>query len=495
MKILMATTEAVPFAKTGGLADAVSALSIALAQEGHEVRIIIPRYYSINRNNLHPLEGALGVHMGGREEWSAVYTANLPGAPVKNPVPVYFIDHEQFFGRDGIYGVPSEPDFLDNPRRFIFFSRAVFQLCRKLGWYPDVVHAHDWPAALVPVFLKYGERIGGLAKTVSVLTIHNLGYQGIYHKDNYYYANLDWYVFYEAGFEDWNMMNFLKAGITTADTLNTVSPNYAAETQTQAYGFRLDGVLRYRAADYRGILNGIDTKVWNPKIDRYIPQTYSVEDMEGKLKAKEALQKKFNLPLEPNVPIISMVTRLTEQKGVGELFGPAYGSAWSICQDIKLQMVLIGSGDPWCENEIKNLSYRLANFKAHIGYSEAASHLIEAGSDFFLMPSRYEPCGLNQMYSLAYGTLPIVRNTGGLADTVENFDQDTGKGTGFMFNDLTPQAIYNTVGWAVWAYYNCRAQVEAMRILGMKQNFSWKKSAQQYSAMYEAAIAKAAKTG
>ncbi|MDR2394065.1 MAG: glycogen synthase [Treponema sp.] len=495
MKILMATSEAVPFAKTGGLADAVSALSLALAQEGHEVRIILPRYYPINRSNLQHLEGALGVHTGGREEWSAVYTAPLPGAPAKNPVPVYFIDHERFFGRDGIYGVPSEPDFLDNPRRFTFFSRAVFQLCRKLDWYPDVIHAHDWPLALVPVFLKYGERIGGLAKTVSVLTIHNLGYQGIYHKDNYYYTNLDWQVFYEAGFDDWNMMNLLKAGINTADKLNTVSPNYAVETQTQAYGFRLDGVLRYRAADYRGILNGIDTAVWNPKTDRYIPQPYSIKDMQGKLKAKEALQKEFKLPLEPDVPIIGMVTRLTEQKGVGELFGPAYGSAWSICQDMALQMVLIGSGDPWCENEIKSLSYRLANFKAHIGYSEAASHLIEAGSDFFLMPSRYEPCGLNQMYSLAYGTLPIVRNTGGLADTVENFNQDTGAGTGFMFNDLTPQAIYNTIGWAVWAYYNCRAQVEAMRIQGMKQDFSWKKSAEQYSALYAQALAQAAKTG
>jgi starch synthase len=491
----MATTEAVPFAKTGGLADAVSALSIALAQEGHEVRIIIPRYYSINRDTLGHLAGAMGVHIGGREEWSAVYTKELPGSPKKNPVRVYFIDHEQFFGRDGIYGVPAEPDFMDNPRRFTFFARAVFQLCRKLGWYPEVLHAHDWPSALVPVFLKYGERTEELAKTVSVLTVHNLGYQGIYHKDNYYYTNLDWQVFYEAGFDDWNMMNLLKAGITSADKINTVSPNYALETQTQAYGFRLDGVLRYRSADYRGILNGIDTRVWNPKTDRYIPQPYSVKDMTGKITAKEALQKEFKLPLEPHVPIIGMVTRLTEQKGVGELFGPAYGSAWSICQDLRLQMVLLGSGDPWCENEIKNLSYRLANFKARIGYSEAESHLIEAGSDLFLMPSRYEPCGLNQMYSLSYGTLPIVRNTGGLVDTVTNYNPDTGKGTGFMFNDLTPQAIYDTVKWAVDTYYNRRSHFEAMRLAGMKQNFSWKKSAKQYLALYEAALAKAATAG
>jgi starch synthase len=488
MKILMTTSETVPFAKTGGLADAVSALSLALAKTGHDVRIVLPRYYSINRDTLQKLEGAMGVPMGGWEEWSAVYTTTLPGSSKKNPVPVYFIDHELFFGRDGIYGVPTEPDFLDNPRRFTFFCRAVFQLCRKLGWHPDVFHAHDWPTALVPVFLKYEERAREFKTSISVLTIHNLGYQGIYSKDNFSFTNLSWDVFYHAGFDDWNMMNLLKAGLNTADKLNTVSPNYARETQTQAHGFRLDGVLRYRSADYTGILNGIDTDIWNPKTDKYIPQSYSAKDISGKALAKEALQKEFKLPIEPNMPVIGMITRLTEQKGVGELFGAAYGSAWSICRDMQLQLVLLGSGEAWCENEIRSLSYRLPNFQARIGYSESMSHLIEAGSDFFLMPSRYEPCGLNQMYSLTYGTLPIVRNTGGLADTVENFNQETGGGTGFMFDDLTPSAIYNTVGWAVWAYYNCRPHIEAMRLVGMNKNFSWENSAQQYIALYESAL-------
>jgi starch synthase len=488
MKILMAASEAVPFAKTGGLADVVSALSLALSRLGHEVRIVLPRYYSINRGSLRLTEGPLGVPMGGREEWSAVYTTELEGSPPENPVGVYFIDHEQFFGRDGIYGVPWEPDFLDNPRRFTFLSRAVFQLCRKIGWYPDVLHAHDWPTALAPVFLKYREKSEGFLKTVSALTIHNLGYQGIYNKDNFFYTNLGWDVFYNAGFDDWNMMNLLKAGLNSADVINTVSPNYARETQTQAHGFRLDGVLRFRSADYTGILNGIDTEVWNPRIDTFIPARYSAADMSGKAENKAALQKEFGLALDPEVPVLGMVTRLTEQKGVGEVFGPAYGSAWSICRDMRLQFVLLGSGDAWCENEIKNLSSRLPNFKAKIGYSEKLSHLIEAGSDFFLMPSRYEPSGLNQMYSLAYGTLPIVRNTGGLADTVSNFNQETGEGTGFMFDDLTPSAVYNTVGWAVWAYYNKRSQIEAMRLRGMKQNFSWENSARRYAAMYEKAL-------
>ncbi|MCL2094083.1 MAG: glycogen synthase [Treponema sp.] len=492
MKILMATSEAVPYAKTGGLADMVSALSLALAEQGHEVVIVLPRYYGINKDELglKLLAGPMGIPMGGGEEWSAVYTGLLPGSSSKNPVKVYFIDHENFFGRDGIYGVPSEPDFLDNSRRFTFFCRAVFQLCRKITWYPDVLHAHDWPSALVPVFLKYGERQGPLAKTISVLTIHNLGYQGIYGRDNFYATGLGWDTFYNAGFEDWNMMNLLKAGICSVDVLNTVSPNHAAETQTPAYGFRLDGVLRSRAADYRGILNGIDTEIWNPEKDPFIPAPYSVKGLKGKAQAKKVLQKEFSLPPGPEIPVVGFISRLAEQKGVGELFGPAYGSAYNMCQEMNMQLVLLGTGESWCENEIMSLSGKLSNFKAKIGYSEELSHLIEAGSDFFLMPSRYEPCGLNQMYSQVYGTIPIVRNTGGLADTVENYDQDTGLGTGFMFDDLTPQAIYNTVGWAIWAYYNRRPQIEAMRIRGMNKDFSWDKSAREYNAMYLETIKK-----
>jgi len=545
LKILMCASEAVPFAKTGGLADAVSSLSLALAQLGHEVKIFMPRYYGIDRGKLTKLEGALGVPMAGGEEWSAVYTTQIPEnkpvkkeaaakgvaakdtaekdadakdasaniagakkpapvqAPVRIPVQVYFIDHENFFGRDGIYGTPFEPDFLDNPRRFSFFCRACFQLCRKIGWYPDVLHAHDWPAALAPVFLRYGERYSALnaegaatengeacsfAKTVSVLTIHNLGYQGIYSRDAFYFTGLGWDVFYQAGFEDWNMMNLLKAGINCADRVNTVSPTYARETLSQQGGFRLDSVLRYRGEAYTGILNGIDTDVWNPKTDKYIPAAYSVKDMKGKATAKEALQRRYGLHETPAVPVIGMVCRLTDQKGIGELFGPAYGSAYSFCRDMDIQFVFLGSGEGWAEHEISSLSSRLSNFRAYIGYDEEISHLIEAGSDFFLMPSRYEPCGLNQLYSLNYGTIPIVRNTGGLADTVQNYNQETGEGTGFMFDYLSPNSIYDTVGWAVWAWYNKKKDIEAMRSRGMTQDFSWKKSALEYVELYRKAL-------
>ena len=489
MKILMATSEAFPYVKAGGLADMVSALSLTLAKQGHEVRMVIPRYYTIDRTKLEleALEGPMGVPMGGWEEWSEVCVGDLPGSPKDNPVRVCFIDHEKFFGREGIYGSQEDPDFLDNPRRFTFFCRAVFQLCKKIGWYPDVLHAHDWPGSLIPVFLKFVERRGGFAKTASILTIHNLGYQGIYSKDNFYHTGLGWDVFYNAGFEDWNMMNLLKAGICSADLLNTVSPNYAEETKTSAYGCRLDGILRSRAADYRGILNGIDTEIWNTETDPLIPVPYSTKDMSGKAKAKELLQQKFGLPPSPETPVIGIVSRLTSQKGVGELFGPAYGSAYNLCRNLNIQLVILGTGEPWCENEIRSLAAKLSNLKAKIGYDETLSHLIEAGCDFFLMPSRYEPSGLNQMYSLAYGTIPIVRNTGGLTDTVENFNQDTGSGTGFMFDDLTPQAIYNTVAWANWAYYNRRPQIEAMRVRGMEKDFSWGKSAEKYVQMYEEA--------
>jgi starch synthase len=494
MKVLMVSSEAVPFAKTGGLADMVSALSINLAKLGHEVVIIIPRYYSIDRGSLKHLPGALGVPMGGIEEWGGVYTTTMPGTTKKNPVTVYFIDHEIYFGRDGIYGTPFEPDFIDNSRRFAFFCRAAFQLCRKIEWYPDIVHAHDWPAAIAPVYLRYAERVadspGGFENAVSVLTIHNLGYQGIYSRDNFNYTGLGWDVYYSAGFEDWNMINLLKAGLYSSDKLTAVSPNYAEETKQQAHGFHLDGVLRYRSADYCGILNGIDTTVWNPQKDTLIPKRYSAGDLEGKVVAKKALQRYFGLPEDDRIPVVGMITRLTGQKGIGELFGPTYGSAWAICNDFKLQLVLIGTGESWCEHEISSLSSRLPNFKAHIGYSEELSHLIEAGADFFLMPSRYEPCGLNQMYSLVYGTLPIVRRTGGLADTVENYDEAKGTGTGFMFDDLTPRAIYDTVGWAIWAWYNHPEQIESMRQRAMKQDFSWEKSAKKYVALYEEALKK-----
>lgn len=481
---MMVTSEATPFAKSGGLADAVSALSRALDRLGHDVRIVMPRYASMPLDGLRAMPGTLDVPMGWGTELATVYATTLPQSGVR----VYCIDHAGFFGREGIYGSRAEPDYADNPRRFSFFSRAAFRLCEQLAWTPDVFHAHDWPSAFVPVFQRYQEP--AFRSAASILTIHNLGYQGIYPKDSFPYFGLPWELYYQSGFEYYGSVNILKAGISSADMLSTVSPTYAREIQTPALGCMLDGLLRARSANLVGILNGIDGSDWDPATDAYLPATYTAEDPRGKAVCKAALQRELGLPLAPDKPLLGMVSRLTDQKGIGELFGPTYGCAASLCQDMDLQFAIQGTGEAWCESELGVLSANLPNFKARIGYSERLAHLIEAGADFFMMPSRYEPCGLNQMYSLRYGTLPIAHRTGGLADTISNFDQDSGDGTGFLFDQLTPRSIYDTTGWAVWAYYNRPHMLAAMRRRAMNLDFSWDESAREYEALYRSACSR-----
>ena len=250
----------------------------------------------------------------------------------------------------------------------------------------------------------------------------------------------------------------------------------------------MDGLLRVRSDVVRGILNGADIATWNPKTDKLLPAQYDASSLAGKAVCKRALQERLALPVRDDVPIVGMVGRLVDQKGVAEVFAPTYGSLYRMCTQMDVQFAILGSGEAWCENEIHELQSKLPNMRAIIGYDEEVSHLIEAGSDFFLMPSRYEPCGLNQMYSLLYGTLPIVRNTGGLADTVENYNEETGEGTGFMFNSLTPNAVFDTVGWAVYAYYNKKAHIKAMQLRGMKKDFSWEQSARAYEVVYKEAL-------
>lgn len=485
MKILMVTAETVPFAKTGGLADMVSALAIQLTKMGHDVKIVMPRYYKIDRSKLVKLEGPMAIAAGTVETWSAVYTTTMPGC---EKLPVYFIDHEQCFGRDGVYGVPSETDFHDNPYRFAVLCHGAFQLCRKLGWFPDIIHCHDWSTCLAPVLLKHVCRYCGFEKTASVLTIHNQGYQGQYSKNSFPALGIDWGLYYGAGFEHDGGINFLQAGVSSSDMITTVSPTYAHEIQTAEGGFGMDGLLRARADVIKGILNGADLRQWNPEIDKKIPATYSAKNMVGKAKCKEELQKKMGLEVNPDIPVIGIVTRLVDQKGIAEIFAPTYGSIYQICTDMKVQFAILGSGESWCENEICALQSKLPNLRAYIGYDDALSHLIEAGSDFFLMPSKYEPCGLNQIYSMLYGTLPIVRKTGGLADTVDNYNQQTGDGTGFVFEQLTPRAIYDTVGWAVWAYYNKKDHIKKMQQAGMKKTFGWDEAAEKYVQVYKEAL-------
>lgn len=485
MKILMVSAEAVPFAKTGGLADAVSALAITLSNMGHDVKIVIPRYYKIDRNKLKMLDEPMGIPVGGGEAWTAVYETSMPEC---EKLKVYFIDHELAFGRDGVYGTPAETDFHDNPYRFSILCHGAFQLCRKLKWIPDIMHCHDWSACPTLVFLKHIYRYQEFKKTAGVLTIHNLGYQGQYSKESFASFGIDWNLYYGAGFEHHGGINLLQAGISSADMITTVSPTYANEIQTIEGGFGLDGLLRVRRDVVRGILNGVDLRSWNPETDKRIPKNYSFKTIKDKAVNKKALQEKMGLEVNPDIPVFGIVTRLADQKGIAELFAPNYGCMYNMCNNFKIQVVVLGSGEAWCQNELNALQSKLSNFKAYIGYDENLSHLIEAGSDFFIMPSRYEPCGLNQIYSLLYGTLPIVRRTGGLADTVENYNEATGDGTGFMFDQLTPDAVYNTCGWATYAYYNKKEHIKKMQKTGMAKIFTWDKSAEEYLDTYKEAI-------
>lgn len=479
MNILMIAAEAVPFAKTGGLADAVSALSKSLASQKHDVRIILPRYYRINRAHLQ-FVGPLAVDMGGSEIHAALYAA-----PLEN-VSVYFIDYEPLYGRDGIYGNGTAGDYEDNPRRFALLARAAFALCRALRWIPDIMHAHDWSSALVPVLLRHGMRKSGFEGAASVFTIHNMGYHGSYPLADCPMLDMDLETVRARGLEHYGKLNFLKGGVSAADVITTVSPTYAHEIQTAEGGFGLDGLMRVRSDALFGIVNGADTRDWNPLTDAHLPARFGIGCMEGKKTCRRALQRHFNLPEDEECAVIAMITRLVEQKGIAEVFAPTYGCLYRICTELPVQFIVLGSGEAWCENEIRELERKLPNFKSFIGYNESLSHLIEAGADLFLMPSRYEPCGLNQIYSEMYGTAPIVRRTGGLADTVEDFDGTSG--SGFIFNESTPDAVFSAVKRAVTVCRHDEKAFAAMQEAGMRKNFSWDKSAEAYLSAYRAAL-------
>lgn len=486
LKVLIVTPEAVPFAKVGGLGDVVGALAKYLRQKGVDVRILMPRYYSVPLEPLTTIPGPLGIPVGFGEEWAAVMESVLPGTEV----PVYFLDQQELYGRDGVYGNKEESFFKDNARRFAFLSRGAFQLCKKLNWIPDVMHANDWATAPVTIFLNTWEKDGDFAGTGSLLTIHNLGYQGNFPKSEILNLQLGWEAFHGCGLEFFDRVNYLKAGLHNADVLNTVSPGYANDIQTPEFGCMLEGYLQHRRDDLHGILNGMDYEVWNPATDPLLPVNYTADDLSGKAAVKAALQKEMNLPVDPKKPLFGMISRLTDQKGFGDLCGPAHGSLYAICADMDIQMVILGSGDAWCERELKSLSGRLPNLACVIGYDNRLAHVIEGGSDFFLMPSQYEPCGLNQMYSLGYGSIPIVRATGGLRDTVENYNEVTGEGTGFVFTDLSPRSIYDSVGWACSTWYDRPEHIEKLRQNGMAKRFTWDQSAKDYISLYRKAIAK-----
>ncbi len=481
MKIAFLAAECAPFAKTGGLGDVVGALPKALSALGHDARVFLPLYASINRAKFGLREsGSLCVHMGAGEElWLGLFEGKL-----SDGTPVVFLEYDRFFGRRGIYGEPEE--YPDNAFRFGLLCKAALQWCKDFDWAPDVAHVHDWSSALGAVFLKTWDRVlSPLSNTASVLTIHNIGYAGKFDPFALKFLGLSGELFNSDVLEDGGKINLLKAGIHFADAITTVSPTHAHEILGPIGGQGLAPFLIQRRGDVSGILNGVDYEDWNPETDPHIPATYGRDDLGGKAICKAALQERFGLRFEPKTPFFGIVSRFASQKGF-DLLQEVLPRA---LENMAMQLVVLGTGDPGTEAFFSDLARRFpGQVGVYIGFSVELSHLIEAGSDFFLMPSIYEPCGLNQSYSMRYATLPIVRATGGLDDTVHQYDEQTGAGTGFKFWDIDASALYYCIGWAVSTWFDRPAHIQKLRHAAMAQEFSWSDAARQYVAVYEHAI-------
>ena len=475
LRIVMVTSELAPHAKTGGLADMVNSLSSAMEDAGHDVSVILPAYRAVLQNGprLHDTAVRLHVPMAGGVEEATLLTATSGRA-----VRVYFIRADRYFDRPYLYGTPSA-DYPDNLERFTFFARAALETLRHIGA-PDLLHAHDWQAAAAIAFLKaQPERYAGFSSLPTVLTVHNLGYQGLFPGHAWHVLGLDAGLFTPHHFEFHGQINLLKAGLVFADALTTVSPTYSREIQTAEHGFGLDGVLRARSFRLRGILNGAEYRTWSPQHDLLIARTYSPDDLSGKAVCKADLQRTLGLPQAPHIPLLGVVSRLVSQKGLDLI----EGAAEELLRR-PLQLAVLGSGDREIEDFLRSVAnYYPHQVAVHIAFDEALAHAIEAGADMFLMPSRYEPCGLNQIYSMKYGTIPIVRATGGLKDTVQAFDPATGQGTGFVFDRYDGKALMEAVDRALAAF---RLKEQWARLMGnaMAADYSWTRSAKEYAALY-----------
>ena len=476
LRVLMAASEAVPYVKTGGLGDVLGGLPRALQRLGVDVSLVLPAYGAIapERFGLQRTEGPLAVPVAARSVEAGVLHTTGDGG-----IPAYFIDAPQYFARPSLYGTPDGP-YPDNAERFAFFARAVLALAERLGA-PDVLHCHDWQAALAPVFLRAdAERYPSLAGVRTVMTIHNIGFQGIFWHLDWPLLNLDWRYFTPSGLEFYDKINYLKGGIVFADAVTTVSPTYAREIQTPEFAWGLEGVLTARHDELSGILNGVDYDEWSPEHDGAIAAPYTVSDRSGKAACKADLQATTRLPVEPRVPVIGIVSRLTDQKGLDLIT--------TITPQLlkkRLQFVVLGTGDRRYEERLQALARSTPTRMAvQVVFDDVLAHKIEAGSDLFLMPSRYEPCGLNQIYSLRYGTIPIVHATGGLEDSIAHFDARRGTGTGFKFTEYTPAALLACIEEALRTY---RRPAPWATLVGnaMRADFSWDHSATAYVALYE----------
>ncbi|MDR0453204.1 MAG: glycogen synthase [Deferribacteraceae bacterium] len=478
MNVLFIASEMEPYAKSGGLADVVAALPKALKSLGVKVKVVIPLYSSIkyDRYSLKKIMPGACVHMGICEEWYDVHHTNVP-----HGVDVYFVEFQKYFNRPGYYH-DSGGEYKDSAFRFSFLSRAAMQIAKDLKFKPDIVHLHDWQTAIAAYYIKkrYDPFFSG---TKSFLTLHNVGYQGVYDRIALRYAMIDEWDFTPDTFEAFGHINLLKGGISFADKITTVSPTYAEEILGHVGANGLHVYINRRRNDLHGILNGVDTSIWNPETDDYIPARFNAKGYKkGKKLNKAALQKNFNLTVTPDVPIFAFIGRFAEQKGL-HLLQPIIRP---ILNDMICQFIVLGSGDPSLERFFGELpAFSPGNAGSYIGYNENLAHLIEAGSDFFVMPSIYEPCGLNQMYSHIYGTLPVVRSIGGLNDTVEQYNEKNGDGNGFKFNDISSSALYYTIGWAVSTYYDRKTHIRKMIKNAMARDYSWEKSAEKYLSLYK----------
>lgn len=476
MRILLASSEVAPFAKTGGLADVAGALPKAIHALGHDFRVVLPKYRMVDaaKYGLRRIVDSLPVPIAGRTENAALWEGAI------GSVPVYFIQHDGYYNREALYQVKGE-DYSDNAERFAFFSRAVMELTRVLDFHPAVYHCNDWQTGLVPTYLRTTFEGNQESRTAGVLfTVHNLGYQGLFPPEVLETANLDRKLFNPFGIEFYGKVNFLKAGLIFADLINTVSVKYSQEIQTEEFGHGLEGVLRSRAKDVHGILNGIDYEEWHPSRDAFIPTHFSRDKLAGKATCKADLQKSFRLPERPDVPLLAVISRLAPQKGM-DLVAEAMDAMLAL----DTQFVLLGTGDPDLHEAFQAAQKKHPKqVGLRLGFDVGLSHKIEAGSDIFLMPSRYEPCGLNQMYSLAYGTIPLVRATGGLEDTIQPFNPKTGAGNGFKFPGTTPAEFLATVQSAVGLYRKPDQWGRLVRN-AMACDFSWGRSAKEYERLYQ----------
>ncbi|MFY9560378.1 MAG: glycogen synthase GlgA [Terriglobales bacterium] len=475
MHIAFVASECVPFSKTGGLADVVGALPKALAGLGHQVSVYLPRYRQTKLTDAQTVVRSITVPFDDKYRFCSVVTAGSSGG-----VRFYFVDYPPYFDREALYGT-SAGDYPDNAERFALFTRAVLEASKILG-VPHVFHCHDWQSALLPVMLRtlYAED-PAFREVGTVFTIHNMGYQGLFPPDILPLLMLPWDLLTMSKMEFFGQVNFLKGALVYSDFITTVSKKYSQEIQTTEYGFGLEGVLRNRAATVTGILNGVDYDEWSPQTDKFIVAKYSPQDLSGKQLCKKDLLNAFGITsADLKLPVIGIVSRFAAQKGFDLI-----AQIMDRLAREEMTMVALGAGDETYEEMFQRLNKQFPNkIAVKVAYDNAIAHKIEGGADMFLMPSRYEPCGLNQIYSLKYGTVPIVRATGGLDDTIEPWDARTGKGTGFKFSEYNGEALLATIKQALLAYRD-QASWQTLMRNGMGKDFSWGASAREYGKVFD----------